>query len=105
MFPIKRNSRGEHPVALKLPLLPYSSPRGGGGTLIFSHKRRLSPLFWFKILNFNIFGGFQKNEYFLGCEDFVDIFFGGHHKIGLVWGSFLCNLGSFFKVKEVKVQN
>ena len=30
------------------------------------------------------------------------IFFGGHHKIGLVGGSFLCNLGSFFKVK---VQN
>ena len=30
------------------------------------------------------------------------IFFWGHHKIGLVRGSFLCNLGSFFKVK---VQN
>ena len=30
------------------------------------------------------------------------IFFWGHHKIGLVSGSFLCNLGSFFKVK---VQN
>ena len=31
--------------------------------------------FWgFKILNFNIFGGFQKNRYFLGYEDFVDIF-------------------------------
>ena len=35
-----------------------------------------SGLFWFKILNFNIFGGFQKNEYFLGYEDFVDIFGG-----------------------------
>ena len=34
---------------------------GGGGTLIFSHIRRLG-LFWgFKILNFNIFWGFQKN--------------------------------------------
>ena len=31
-------------------------------------------------------------------EDFVDIFW-GHHKIGLVSGSFLCSLGSFFKVK------
>ena len=29
----------------------------------------------FKILNFNIFRGFQKNEYFCGYEDFVDIFF------------------------------
>ena len=27
------------------------------------------------VLNFNIFGGFQKNEYFLGYEDFVDILF------------------------------
>ena len=39
----------------------------------------------FKILIFNILGGFQKNEYFLGYEDFVDIF-GGHHKTGLVLG-------------------
>ena len=37
-----------------------------GGTLIFSHKRRLGSFFWFKILNFNIFLSFQKNEYFLG---------------------------------------
>ena len=42
-----------------------------------------SGYFWgFKILNFNIFGGFQKTEYFWGYEDFVDIFW-GHHKIGL----------------------
>ena len=27
-----------------------------------------------KNLNFNIFGVFQKNEYVLGYEDFVDIF-------------------------------
>ena len=57
--------------------------KGGGGTLIFSHIRRLG-LFWgFKILNFNIFGGFQKNRYFLEYEDFVDIFGG---VIGLVLG-------------------
>ena len=56
---------------------------GGGGTLIFSHIRRLGLFLGFKTLNFNIFGGFQKNENFLGYEDFVDIF-GGHHKIGLV---------------------
>ena len=37
-----------------------------GVTLIFSHKRRLGLFFGFKILNFNIFGGFQKNKYFLG---------------------------------------
>ena len=51
-------------------------PGGGGGTLIFSHIRRLGPFLGFKILNFNIFFGFQKNEYFLGYEDFVDIFWG-----------------------------
>ena len=32
---------------------------GGGGTLIFSYIRRLGSFFWFKILNFNIFGVFQ----------------------------------------------
>ena len=37
-----------------------------GGTLIFSHIPRLGPFFGFKILNFNIFLGFQKNEYFFG---------------------------------------
>ena len=36
-------------------------------------------------MNFNIFGGFQRNKYFLGYEDFVDIFW-GHHKIGLYFG-------------------
>ena len=44
--------------------------------------RRLRPFLGFKILNFNIFWGFYKNEYFFfggggggGKEDFVDIFF------------------------------
>ena len=52
---------------------------GGGGvltTLIFSHIRRLGQFFGFKILNFNIILCFQKNEYFLGYEDFVDILLG-----------------------------
>ena len=47
----------------------------------------------------NIFWGYVHTHYY---EDFVDIFWGGHHKIGIVRGSFLCNLGSLFKVK---VQN
>ena len=46
-------------------------------TLIFSYFR---VIFWgFKILIFNMFRGFQKNGYFYGYEDFVDIF-GVHHK-------------------------
>ena len=61
----------------------WSNPRGGG-TLVFSCIRRLGSFFFcFKILNFNTFWVFQKNEYFFfGNEDFVDIFW-GHHKIGL----------------------
>ena len=43
------------------------APQGGGGALIFSHIYVGSDHFFgFKILNFNIFGGFEKNEYFLG---------------------------------------
>ena len=34
-------------------------------------------------MNFNILGFFQKTEYFGGYEDFVDIYFLVHHKIGL----------------------
>ena len=62
--------------------------RGGGGTLILSHIRRLALFFGVQNSEFQYFWGFQKNEYFFGYyEDFVDIFFGGgHHKIGLVLG-------------------
>ena len=60
-------------------------PGGGGGTLIFSHIRRLGLFFRFKILNFNIFWGFEKNEYLGGGGmKILWKFFGGHHKIGLV---------------------
>ena len=38
---------------------------GGGGTQIFSCIRRLGSFFF----------GFQKKKYFLGHENFVDIFF------------------------------
>ena len=56
------------------------------GTLIFSYIRKLGPCFGFKILNFNDFWGFQKNEYFWGCEDFVNIFW---------WTGFRGNLYAF----------
>ena len=49
---------------------------GGGGTLIFSCIRRLGPFFWGQIFEFQYFLGFQKNEYFFGYENFVDIFLG-----------------------------
>ena len=44
-----------------------------GGAEIFIYIRRLGPFLGFKILNFKIFGGFQKYHYFWGYEDFVDI--------------------------------
>ena len=39
---------------------------GGGGTLIFLYTRRLGSFFRVKILNLNIFWGFQKYKYFSG---------------------------------------
>ena len=55
---------------------------GGGGTLIFTYIRRLGSFFGVQNFEFQYFfwggGGVQKNKYFLGYEDCVDIF-GGHH--------------------------
>ena len=44
--------------------------------------------FWFKILNFNNFGGFQKNKYFWGHDDFVDIFLGSSQNWTIFRGYF-----------------
>ena len=57
-------------------------------TLIFSYIRRLGSFFGFKILNFNIFWGFQKNKYFLGYEDFVDTFLGSSQNWTIFKGYF-----------------
>ena len=58
------------------------NPRGGGGTLIFSHIRRLGLFFLVQNSEFQFLGGFQKNEYFFGYEDFADIFWGVITKLG-----------------------
>ena len=50
-------------------------------------------------MNFNIFGGFQKNEYFWGYENFTDIFW-GHPKIEIVLGF----ISIYFRV-FVNIQN
>ena len=52
----------------------------------FSYIRRLGTFFCVQNFEFQYFWGFQKNKYFLGYEDFVDIFLGGHNKIGLRLG-------------------
>ena len=73
-----------------------SSQGGGGGggcTLKVLYIRRLGLFFGFKILNFNIFGGFQKKKiFFLGgggvYEDFVDIFWGSPQNWPIFRGHF-----------------
>ena len=75
----------------------YAKCRGShsqGGALQFLYIRRLGLFFRFKILNFSIFGGFQKNEYFFGYEDFVEIFW-GHHKIDLYLGVITMHFRAF----------
>ena len=52
-------------------------PQGGGGTLIFSHIRRLGLFFGVQNSEFQYFLGFsEKNNIFGGYKDFVDIFWG-----------------------------
>ena len=50
--------------------------QGEGGTLIFLYIRRLGSFVLVQNFEFQYFLGFQKNEYFLGYEDFRDIFLG-----------------------------
>ena len=44
---------------------------GGGGTLIFSYIHRVGSFLGVQNFEYHYFWGFQKNEYFLGYEDFV----------------------------------
>ena len=86
MYLMKEKQGGPIPTGLKswpLKLVKHlaetpcgrSNPMGDGVTLC-SYIRRLGSFFGFKILNFNILLGLQKNKYFLGYDDFVDIFMG-----------------------------
>ena len=71
---------------------------GGGYSEIFIHTLAQVNFFGFKILNFNIFGVFQKNQYFWGYEYFVG-FFGGRHKIGLYLGVISMHFRVFFRAR------
>ena len=59
---------------------------GGGGTLILSHIRRLKLFFGVQNSEFQYFWVFRKMNIFLDTMKILWIFFGGHHKIGLVLG-------------------
>ena len=69
--------------------IPYNNPK-------FPCIRRLGPFLGFKILIFNIFGGFQKNKYFLGYGDFSGYFVGVKSTLEIFWGILKINnfLGS-----------
>ena len=74
----------------------------GGGTLIFSHIRRLGLFFGVQNSEFQYFWGFQ-NEYFFGYEDFADILGGGSSQN---WASFRVismHFRVFFKVKGTEL--
>ena len=60
-------------------------PQGGGGrggTLIFSHIRRLGPFFWVQNSEFQYFLGFSEKLIFLGGMKILWIFFGVITKLG-----------------------
>ena len=62
--------------------LCHFQPKGRGGTLIFSHIRRLGLFFLgYKILNFNIFWVFRQMNIFGGMK-ILWIFFGVITKLG-----------------------
>ena len=61
-------------------------PQGGGGfSDIFIHTSARIMFFWLKILNFNIFLGFQKGKKY---EDFVDMFLGSSQNWTIFRGYF-----------------
>ena len=70
-----------HETRGDLPTKVIAAPGGGGGGvthifLFFYIYVGSDHLLGFKILSFNIFFGFQKNEHFWGYEKFWDIVLG-----------------------------
>ena len=61
---------------------------GGGGVLsYFLYISRLRP-FLCSTIRISHFSGYQKNEYFLGYEDFVDSFWGSSKNWTIFKGHF-----------------
>ena len=76
------------PNSEKMPFkIHVKSPRGRG-TLIFSYIHRLGSFFGVQNFEFQYLWGFQKNEYFLGYEDFVDTFWGSSQNWTILRGHF-----------------
>ena len=91
-FPIQSSAyRQTEDLMLSCRTGPRTDPWGPGGDILFSYIRRPGSFFWFKTLSFIILGGFRKNEYFLGYQDFVDIFWGSSQ----IWTIFRGHLYAF----------
>ena len=65
-------------------LEPAAPGGGGGGTLMFSHIRRLGPFFWVQNSEFQYYFGFSEKLISFWGMKILWIFFWGHHKIGVV---------------------
>ena len=78
---------------------PYGG--GGGGTLIFSYIRRLGSFYGVQNFEFLYFGGFQRNEYFLGGMKISLFKFWGHHRIGLYLGVISLVLRSRYRTGDI----
>ena len=74
---------------------------GGGGAEIFIYIRRLGPFLGFKILNFNILGGFRNIIIFGGMK----ILWIYHSKIGLVLEVISIHFRDFRGFLKVNVQD
>ena len=70
---------------------------------VVSHRLKVINQGMYTYVGSDHFLGFRNLAFFFWFSEkyFVDIFL-GHHKTGLVFGSFLCILGTFLKVN---VQN
>ena len=74
------------------------SVKSQGGVLWYFHAYVGSVHFFgVQYSEFQYFFWFSEKWIIFGGMKILWLFFGAHHKIGLVWGSFLCILGSFLK--------
>ena len=89
--------RSLSPIVLIRIFVKLASLAPRGGTLIFSYIRRLGPFFGGQNFEFQYFLGFQKNEYFFGYENFVDIFLGSSQDWASFRGYYYVFLGLFLR--------
>ena len=77
-------SQSSAKMAVFLFIAYFSGHFSQGGTLIFSHIRRLGPFFGVQNSEFQYFWGVLEKRIFFGGMKILWIFFLCHHKIGLV---------------------